>query len=61
MIDYLLTTVLLLILYLAFRFVILPKKRLRAYANALKEKGYRAMGVPFKPFGVPAFEKFTED
>lgn len=53
---YLWLALLLLLLYLAYFFYFKPKNLRKYYAKILRERGYKVLEFPFRPFTVPTHE-----
>ena len=56
MILYLL--LLIIIVFLAFKFIWKPWKLHKWYAQNFRQQGYKVLEVPFQPFGAPFFEYY---
>jgi len=48
-----------LIIYVSFRYYILPKRRFQFYSNHLKKLGYKVYELPFSFFAAPFFDKYV--
>ena len=61
MIDYLLTSLLVLCCWMVYSFVIKPKREAENYIRYFRNKGYKVLEIPFQPFGMPVFKQFKKD
>ena len=55
MIEYILTCLLLLAAYLAYKWIIVPKKEMAYYANLFRKHGFKVTELPYDPSGSPIY------
>jgi len=61
MFAYICGLLIILAIYLTYKWVIYPRKELARYAKLFKTHGYKVIEMPFKPYSAPFFIQFVED
>ena len=57
-VAYLLCFAILLIAYLLYKWIIVPKKQMDHYAKLFKARGYKVLQKPYRPLSAPYYDQW---